>query len=210
MNNWLKAGLIGAAGAGLLAATGGTAGGMLGPLLSGAGEGAAAGGTAAATGATAGAATGATAGAVGGATAAVPAAATAYVTPSVTGGLLSAESATAGSTALDAIAASQPGYAATGAGLDAVAASQPGYAAGGQALNGLKAGGMLSSAGKAASAYGTVQNTMGANQQQHAPAPQGRPIFQGETPQFAPIAEMGAPQNQFAQMLAQRQRGMLG
>lgn len=193
MNNFWKTALAGAAGAGLLAASGGTLAAPFAGILGGAGEGAAA-----TTGAAVG--TGAATTAATGAAAPAAAATTAFVTPPVT----------AGSAALDAIAASQPGYVAGSAGLDAVAASQPGYAAGGQALDGLHAGGMLSSAGKAASAYGTVNNAMGGQQAGARPAPAPQPIFQGQAAPIAPA--MRTPQtNQFTQMmLAQRQRGLLG
>jgi hypothetical protein len=67
----------------------------------------------------------------------------------------------------------------------------------------------LGQAGKAASAYGKVNQAMGGGQQEMAP-PAPHPIFQGEAPQIA----QAQPQhggNQFAQMLLeQRRRGMLG
>ena len=99
-------------------------------------------------------------------------------------GMLGGESATAGMSSLDAIAASQPGYVANGAGLDAVSASLPGYVPDGSALAGLKAGSAYGSAAKGAANYGRMNQAMGGNQQQR-PAPQGQPLFQGEQPSIA-------------------------
>jgi hypothetical protein len=69
------------------------------------------------------------------------------------------------------------------------------------------------SANRAANAYNSMQNGMGANQQPRPAPPPQQPIYQGPAPQIsAPVQGlMGNPQaNQFAQMLlAQRQRGML-
>lgn len=117
--------------------------------------------------------------------------------------------ATGGMSSLDAIAASQPGYVANGAGMDAVAASQPGYAANGASLEGLKGGSTLGSAAKGMSNYNTANRAMGGGQPQHqAPAP--RPVFQGEQ---APIASSTGGQpapNQNAVLAAiarRRQRG---
>ena len=62
---------------------------------------------------------------------------------------------------------------------------------------------------KAGQAYGKVNDAMG-GQQQAAPPPQARPVFQGEAPQIAPQQQQRGG-NQFAQMLLeQRRRGMLG
>jgi len=109
---------------------------------------------------------------------------------------------------LDAIAASQPGYVANGAGLDAVSASMPGYVPDGSALAGLKAGSTLGSVGKAASTYSSVNRAMGGGQPQRQ-APAGRPIFTGEAPQIA--GGMGAPARGNNAVLAaiarRRQRG---
>lgn len=230
MNNWWKGALLGAGALGLSALTGGVAAGPLAGLLGGAGEGAAAAGTGAAAlgeGAAAGAGMGgaSAAGMMGaaapelsgalagtdlayGATAATPGA-TAFVTPPVTGGLMGGTSAAnmmASAMAPQAAAGSLVGTDAAYGGAQALA-NAPSVAP--SALQ--QAGEYARMGGKAASAYGTVQQGMGAGQQpMQAPAP--RPIFQGPAPQIAPQGLMGNPQqNQFAQMLlAQRQRGMLG
>ncbi len=126
------------------------------------------------------------------------------------GGLLGGESATAGMSSLDAIAASQPGYtAAQGeAAMNAVAASQPGYVADGSALANLKTGSTYGSAARGAANYSRMNQAMGGGQQQR-PAPQGQPLFQGEQPSIA--GGMGAPaQNNNAVLAAiarRRQRG---
>jgi len=121
--------------------------------------------------------------------------------------LAGGESATAGMSSLDAIAASQPGYMANGAGLDAVAASQPGYVANGATLDGLKAGSAFGAAGKAASSYSTVSNAAGGNQpQRQAPAP--RPVYQGEQAPIAPQGRSAPNQNAVLAAIARRrQRG---
>lgn len=122
-------------------------------------------------------------------------------------GLLGGGSATAGMSSLDAIAASQPGYVANGAGLDAVSASLPNYTPDGAALANLKVGSALGAAGKAGANYNTVNKAMGGEQPQRR-APQGRPIFQGEPAPIAPAAS--APRNNNAVLAAiarQRQRG---
>lgn len=145
-----------------------------------------------------------------------------FVTPAVTeggmlagggagtgAGMLGGESATAGMSSLDAIAAGQQGYVANGAGLDAVAASQPGYIADGSSLANLKAGSTLGSVGKGAANYGRMNQAMGGNQQQR-PAPQGQPLFQGEQPSIAGgMGASGSSNNAVLAAIARRrQRGI--
>lgn len=125
------------------------------------------------------------------------------------GGLLGGESATAGMSSLDAIAASQPGYVANGSALDSLAASMPNYTPNGAALDGLKAGSSFGSAAKGAANYGRMNQAMGGGQQQR-PAPQGQPLFQGEQPSIA--SGMGASGSNNNAVLAaiarRRQRGL--
>lgn len=172
MNDWWKLALGGAAGAGLLAATGGAAA----PALLG--EGAAA---AAVPAADAGAA--AAAGGLGGLGGAAPAAEGVgmFVTPPVTPWAASAP--------LDGmLSGTSMAYGSPAALADAGAAAEP---------QGLLAQGMgyAKDAGKAASAYGTVTNAMGGGQQQQHQAPQGRPVFQGDAPQIAQAASMAPVQS---------------
>lgn len=61
-----------------------------------------------------------------------------------------------------------------------------------------QAKGYAGQAGKAASAYTTVNNAMGGNQPQRQ-APQGRPIFQGEAPSIAAPAATAPQQGMLAQ-----------
>lgn len=194
MNNWWKGALLGAGVLGLSALTGGAASPLVGLL---GGEGAAAGaGAAGAAGAT-GAGEAAAAGSAAAASAAPEAAAaTQFVTAPVSSGLLG------GGQLSGTLAGTDMAYGGTQALAEAPSVAPSMMQ---QAADYAKMG------GKAASAYGTVQQGMGAGQQAPRPAPAPQPIFQG---QAAPIAQglLGAPQgNQFAQMLlAQRQRGMLG
>ena len=213
MNDWWKVGLAGAAGAGLMALTGGAAAPGLAGLLGGGGAAGAAGaGAAGAAGAAGMGSAGAgmagagllgaeTAGAAGtglgmlapeGAAAVAPGA-TAFVTPPVTGG--APLSGMLSGTALDY--GTQAMLAESSAGA---AAAQPGLMA--------QAGGYAKSGMKAASTYGAVNNAMGGNQPQ-AQAPMGRPVFQGEAPQISTgMAQPARDQNAVLAAIARRrQRG---
>lgn len=207
MNDWWKMALGGAAGAGLLAATGGTAGlGLFGTGAAEAAAPAAAAGTAGGTlagelgtgaistgagstfgGMNAANALGATLAPEGGMLAA-PTGAGMFVTPPVMGAAGPLDGALAGTSA---------GYGSPAALAQAGAmntAPAPGLLA--------QAQGYADQAGKAASAYGTVSHAMG-GQPPPQQAPQGRPIFQGDAAPIAPQG-MGAPQGGMQQgMLAQ-------
>jgi predicted alpha/beta superfamily hydrolase len=69
--------------------------------------------------------------------------------------------------------------------------------------------GYANSAGKAASAYGKVNEAMGGGQQQMAP-PAPQPIFQGEAPPIAQQQEQGGGHEFTRMLLEKRNRGMLG
>jgi len=207
MNDWWKMGLAGVAGAGLLAATGGTAlpGILAGDGAAAAGAGAAGAGAAGAGAAAGGAGTtggilaGESAGATGlgmlapeGAAAAAPGA-MAFTTPPVAGGPLSGVlSGTTFDYGTPAMLADANAAAAT---------PQPGLLS--------QVGGYAKTGMKAASAFGSVNKAMGGGQApQQAPAP--RPIFTGEAPQIA--GAMGAPAQTnnnavLAAIARRRQRG---
>jgi hypothetical protein len=199
MNKWWKLALGGAAGAGLLAASGGTLAAPLSGLLGTAGEGAAAG--AAATGAAGEAAAGAATGAAADASASAAGAALpgAFVTPPVapwapvgplSGVLEGTDMAYGSPAAINSMMATT---------------ESPGMLA--------QAGGYAKTAGKAASAYSTVNQAMGGQQMQPAPPPPPpRPYFSGDAPSFAQAAGAGmqpAPnQNAILAAIARRrQRG---
>lgn len=185
MNNWWKLALGGAAGAGLLAATGGLAA----PALLGA-DGAAAAGAAGAGAADAGAAAagggllagdaaagGAAAGAGAAGTAGAGAGTMAFVTPPVTEGSISAAGILGEAPVTEGML---PGAYSDVAGEQyAMAHPAPGLLA--------QAQGYAGQAGKAASTYGAVTRAMGGGQPQQQ-APHGQPIFQGAAPQIAPQA----------------------
>lgn len=220
-------GLAGAAGAGLLAATGGAAAGGLGGLFGSTGAAAGAGGTAAATGGA-----GATAGILGAEAAGAGGASIGMLgADAATGSLLYPGTASAASASGFGAGAAAPtaqsmmfttpsvtggplSGALSGTTLDygttaglaeanTAAAGQPGMLA--------QAGSALKTGMKAANTYGTVNKAMGGDQ---APmqAPAGRPVFQGEAPQISSsLGDMGGPApNQNAVLAAiarRRQRG---
>lgn len=225
MDDWLKWGLGGAAGLGLLALSGGTAAAGLGSLL-GSGGTAAAGtaGAAAGTGAAAGA--GATAaGAVGagaeaatvggmlapeatagagmfgaGSGAATAPASMMFTTPPVTGAAGFGELS-------GTLAGTDLAYGSTGAIADASAAAAaappPSMLAqlGGYAKTG------ATMAGKGAAAFGAVNQAMGGGQPTRG-APAARPVFQGPAPQIAPQAPAAQNNNAVLAAIARRrQRG---
>jgi hypothetical protein len=194
MNDWWKLALGGAAGAGLLAATGGlaapglfgaggSAAGAAGTAGAAAGAGAAEAGTAAATG---GLLAGDAAAAGGAGAAGAGAGTMAFVTPPVMGAAAPLDGVLAGTSF---------GYGSPAALADAGATVEaPGLLA--------QAQGYAGQAGKAASAYGTVSHAMGGGQPQQQ-APQGRPVFQGDAAPIAPQG-MGAPPG------GMQQQGLLG
>jgi len=220
MNDWWKMALGGAAGAGLLAMTGGAAAPGLAGLLgtggaaAGAGAGTAA-GTAGATtagllgtgaeAATAGgmlaaegtgaAATGAGSGLFGASGAAGAPGIMSFTTPSVTGATGFGE--LSGSLAGTDLAYGSPAALAD-AGAAAAAVPEPGMLA--------QAGGYAKTGVKAMGAYNAVNNAAGGNQPQMAPPP--RPVFGGEAPQIAPQGQAAPNQNAVLAAIARRrQRG---
>lgn len=194
MNDWWKTALAGAGGVGLLAATGGLAA----PSLLAAEGTAAAAGTAGAVG-TGAAEGGMLAGEVGTGAVSTGAGTTfggmnaanalgATLTPE--GGMLAAPASTGmfvTPPVMGAAGSLDGTLAGTSFGYGSPAALAESGAMNTGPVQGLltQAKGYAGQAGKAASAYTTVNNAMGGNQPQHQ-APPGRPIFQGNAPQIAP------------------------